>query len=85
MVKDADTKYTLAVTGYYSGNAKDSLSYHSGKKFSTRDKDNDDWKGHSCAGRYKGAWWYDYCHTVNLNGLYLAGHSAHGEGINWGE
>ena len=82
MVKDADTKYTLAVSGH-SGNLKDSLIYHSGKKFSTQDKDNDEWKGHSCAGHYKGAWWYGYCHHSNLNGMYLAGHSAYGEGINW--
>ena len=82
MVKDADTKYTLAVSGY-SGNVENSLSFHNGNKFSTRDKDNDEWVGHSCARRYKGAWWYRYCHHTNLNGLYLAGHSAHGEGINW--
>ena len=39
-VGDSVSQYTLSVSGY-SGTAGDSLAYHSGSKFSTRDQDND--------------------------------------------
>ena len=37
-VGNADTKYTLTVSGY-GGDAGDSLTYHNGMKFSTKDQD----------------------------------------------
>ena len=81
-VANAVTQYKLSVGGY-SGNAGDSFSYHSGKKFSTRDRDNDIWSGH-CAHSFKGAWWYGACHSSNLNGLYLFGpHNSYANGVNW--
>ncbi|VDI24210.1 ficolin [Mytilus galloprovincialis] len=81
-VGDATTKYTLNIDGY-SGDAGDSLTYHNGMMFSTKDKDND--KGtYSCAQMYKGAWWYNECHYANLNGAYLGGqHSSIADGIGW--
>jgi len=48
----------------------DSLRYHLGKKFSTRDQDNDGSSSNSCAVRYKGGWWYGHSHDSNLNGHY---------------
>ena len=43
--------------GEYSGEAgTDPLTSHSGYKFSTKDRDNDDNDG-NCALPYKGAWW----------------------------
>ena len=48
----------------------DSLTYHLGQKFSTRDQDNDASSEGSCAVWYKGAWWYRACYNSNLNGLY---------------
>ena len=48
----------------------DALRYHLGKKFSTRDQDNDARSGVSCAVRYKGGWWYGDCYYSNLNGHY---------------
>ena len=48
----------------------DALRYHLGQKFSTRDQDNDERSGGSCAVKYKGAWWYGNCHHSNLDGLY---------------
>jgi len=62
----------------------DGLSYHLGRKFTTRDQDNDPVTTASCAVQYKGAWWYRTCHRANLNGLYLRGnHSFYGNGVQW--
>jgi len=58
-------------------------SVHRGRKFSTRDQDNDAAPG-SCAVTYKGAWWYNNCHASNLNGRYLRGrHTSDADGVNW--
>ena len=67
-ISDEGTGYKLTVSGY-KGNASDSLSQQNGKKFSTKDKDEDSWSG-NCAVSNKGAWWYSACHTSNLNGLF---------------
>ena len=82
-VGNADTEYTLTVSGF-GGNAGDSLIYpHNGMKFSTKDNDNDKTSA-NCAISYKGAWWYNKCHRSNLNGLYLVGsHSSFANGVNW--
>ena len=81
-VGNAVTEYKLTVSGY-GGNAGDSLSYHNGMKFSTKDNDNDKISG-NCAIIYKGAWWHYKCHQSNLNGLYLVGpHSTFANGVNW--
>ena len=53
-------------------------------QFSTNNNDNDENPAGSCAQDYKGAWWYNFCHRSNLNGLYLSGeHSSHADGVNW--
>jgi len=52
----------------------DSLRYHEGKSFSTKDRDNDRHRGGNCAVKCKGAWWYSDCARSNLNGKYLTDH-----------
>ena len=66
-VMNSSTKYRLSV-GRYSGNAGDSLAYHNGQSFYTRDKDH-----LGCAKFFKGGWWYNACYQSNLNGLYYGG------------
>uniref|UniRef100_A0A4W4ECM5 Tenascin R (restrictin, janusin) n=1 Tax=Electrophorus electricus TaxID=8005 RepID=A0A4W4ECM5_ELEEL len=78
-IGDAKSFYKLRI-GEYNGTAGDSLSYHQGRPFSTKDRDNDI-AVTNCALSYKGAWWYKNCHRANLNGKY--GESRHSQGINW--
>ncbi|KAI8488224.1 cell surface pattern recognition receptor signaling pathway [Branchiostoma belcheri] len=84
-VEDEGHKYRLTVGGY-SGTAGNGMSYHSSMFFSTKDERNDVYGNIiSCAERFKGAWWYSYCHTANLNGLYHGGaHESYADGVNWG-
>ena len=78
-VLDYSNQYQLVVAGY-SGDAGDSLSYHSHFNFSTKDH----LDVHRCARSYKGGWWYGNCHVSNLNGLYHPGpHTSYADGVNW--
>ena len=52
-------------------------------KFSTYDRDNDQWSSVNCASDRKGAWWYKSCHFSNLNGRYLKAGEIYDQGINW--
>jgi hypothetical protein len=67
-IGNEDSGYKLYVRGY-TGTAGDALSYESGMKFSTYDRDNDIYSK-KCAVMYHGAWWYNHCHNSNLNGDY---------------
>nr|XP_020654236.1 tenascin-R isoform X2 [Pogona vitticeps] len=78
-IGDPRSLYKLRI-GDYNGTAGDSLTYHQGRPFSTKDRDNDV-AVTNCAMSYKGAWWYKNCHRTNLNGKY--GESRHSQGINW--
>ncbi|XP_078370673.1 microfibril-associated glycoprotein 4-like [Oculina patagonica] len=81
-VTSEKTKYKLSL-GTYSGTAGDSLSYHRGLPFSTKDQDNDSWST-NCAVIRKGAWWYRGCNASNLNGFYHNGKHSGSDGVNWG-
>ncbi|KAJ8307508.1 hypothetical protein KUTeg_015592 [Tegillarca granosa] len=70
-------KYTLTVGGY-SGDAGDSLNYHNGFRFYT--KDDPDPYGCVNQGNSEGAWWYNGCFASNLNGVY-----GSGKGMSWSE
>ena len=59
--------YKVMVAGY-SGNAgRDSFKYHSGRMFSTYDRDNDKWSSGNCAEYYGGGFWNNYCYTCGVN------------------
>ena len=80
-IGDEQAKYRLEV-GSYSGTAGDSLASHNNMAFSTKDRDNDNLGGDNCAVMYTGAWWYQVCHSSNLNGKYL-GRKYDGRGARW--
>ncbi|RXN17005.1 tenascin-like isoform X2 [Labeo rohita] len=73
--------YTIRVSGY-SGTAGDSLTYHNGRPFSTRDRDPQPFITR-CAMSYRGGWWYKNCHEANLNGLYNT--KTNHQGVIWTE
>ncbi|KAJ8034004.1 Fibrinogen-like protein A [Holothuria leucospilota] len=79
-ISDESDNYRLSL-GSYTGDAGDSLSYHNGQAFTTRDRDNDLWSGGNCASdlyyyccgvstTYDGAWWYNSCFHSSLNSPY---------------
>ncbi len=81
-IGDSTAKYILSVSGY-SGTAGDSLAFHNGQLFSTKDQDHDT-TVEDCAEKYKGAWWYNICYNANLNGPYQMGElSSVGQGVIW--
>ena len=82
-VGNSSSNYTLRVYGY-SGTAGDSLTYHNGHQFTTRDRDNDIHRRINCAQNHREAWWYGTCHNSNLNGLYYhSGPQTNGNSLTW--
>ena len=69
VVGDADTEYTLHVSGF-TGDCSNSFAYSNGMRFTTFDNDNDLWSG-NCALLYPSGWWHNKCHNANLNGRYF--------------
>lgn len=45
--------------GTFTGNTTDAFSYHQGRSFSTKDRDNDLFSSGNCAKQFTGGWWYD--------------------------
>lgn len=81
-IGNAKQEYELFVDGYH-GTAGDGLSAHKNHKFSTLDRDNDEWEDNNCAITYVGGWWYYKCHSSNLNGRY--GDTSYAKGPVWEE
>ena len=49
----------------------DSLFPNNNMQFSTKDVDNDNWKGGNCVNRFSGGGnWNNYCNRQNFNGAY---------------
>ncbi|XP_016981530.1 fibrinogen-like protein A [Drosophila rhopaloa] len=65
-----EESYQLKNLGKYSGEAGDSLEYNKNQKFSTFDRDNDNYSEGNCASSL-GAWWHNRCSSSKLNGKYF--------------
>jgi len=70
---ESESKYYQLNVAWYSGTAGDSLSFHSGMNFSTKDRDLDKDTSRHCAVIRKGGWWFNNCLECNLNGEYYRG------------
>ena len=69
-VNGENDKYRLWVSGFRPGNSglQDRLKRHSGKPFTTYDRDNDLADKINCAQHYGSAgWWFDACYDSHLN------------------
>ena len=80
-VGNSASKYTLHVSGY-SGNAGDSLKYHSGMKFATKDNKMINLEK-NCAVLFTGAWWYNKRFSSNLNGQYAGSRLSNNKYCVW--
>ena len=81
-VGDESTDYTLTVGMYdpnngYTSPIGDSLTpagdpnvHANASKFSTLDRDNDQYAGGNCAVNYQSGWWFKNCTASNVNGVY---------------
>ncbi|XP_004452128.1 fibrinogen-like protein 1 [Dasypus novemcinctus] len=81
-VGDEKNSYVVNI-GEYSGTAGDSFAgsfdpevqwwaSHQSMEFSTWDRDNDRYAG-NCAQEEQSGWWFNRCHSSNLNGRYYRG------------
>ncbi|XP_060079383.1 angiopoietin-related protein 7-like [Ylistrum balloti] len=66
-VEDETEDYRLTVSGFSGNVTYDGMATHHGMKFSTFNRDNDQFAS-NCAELYKGGWWYNHCYDSNLNG-----------------
>ncbi|KAJ8362776.1 hypothetical protein SKAU_G00116070 [Synaphobranchus kaupii] len=74
--------YRLRLGNYIDGGAGDSLTYQSGRKFSTFDNDQDNFDT-NCAVTYHGGFWFNGCFQANPNGLYTWGPTPEAIGVIW--
>ena len=72
-------KYQLNFNEYLASesNVGDSLSYHNGMYFSTKDRDNDGNIGHCARDNTSGGFWFKICHYAGLTNYY--GYSPTGD------
>ena len=66
----ANTQYQLSISGF-TGLNTDPFDSLNGMKFTTKDRDNDQYSNGNCAinyyGNYAGGWWYNHCSLIQPN------------------
>ncbi|XP_025078915.1 angiopoietin-related protein 7-like isoform X2 [Pomacea canaliculata] len=81
-VGNESTGFKLRVDNFTGGDAGDSLMYHNGQEFATKDHGRP--RALTCALKYHGAWWYNDCYNSNLNGVYITNAPLpHLNGVTW--
>ena len=68
-VSSEDDGYRLRASSVRDS-AWNGLEENVGEKFSTQDRDQDQWTNGSCAQLHRGGWWFWKCGGSNLNGQY---------------
>ena len=68
-LSDETDQYRLILGNMSAGNYFDGFENSRDEQFSTRDRDNDKWRGGNCAEHYGGGWWSSTCNT-NLNQMW---------------
>ena len=64
--------------------AGDCLKYHNGRKFSTKDQNNEGLsEAYRCPQLHHGAWWYHSCLHSNLNGRFNSQGTDDQQSIFW--
>ncbi|KAK3728148.1 hypothetical protein QZH41_019461, partial [Actinostola sp. cb2023] len=82
-IENESAKYKIHVSGY-SGSAGDSLTFHNGSMFSTKDQDNDPGTEHDCPNTLISAWWFNQCKQADLNTIYVSQESGTStKGLKW--
>jgi len=88
-VGSASTKYQLTISGYDGATTDPFYTIYpfnkyatlNGLKFTTKDRDNDEWSGGNCAtDEWVGityGWWYRICSYIRLNGPYKHSHTVY--------
>jgi len=67
-VANESNNYKLTVSGFTGNVYYDGLAYHNGAKFTTKDRDNDDWSDVNCASNHGGGFWFRFCGNVGVTG-----------------
>ncbi|XP_064551624.1 microfibril-associated glycoprotein 4-like [Drosophila montana] len=84
-ISGEEDQYTLITLAKSEGSATKQLEYHKDSKFTTYDRDNDNWDSGNCASRdlHGGGWWYHRCASSNLNGIYYDHEVSDLDAIYW--
>ena len=82
-VDNATTQYHLTVSGYSGTAGSSGISYSSGGRFSTKDREYDIHPSFNCAVVKGGPWWHRACTRANLNGKYYNRGVSNGDTIYW--
>ncbi|XP_052059180.1 fibrinogen-like protein 1 [Mytilus californianus] len=85
-IGNASSEYQLTIQGY-TGDAGNAMRDHeasslNGKKFTTKDRDNDFYHS-NCAISRHGAWWFRSCTYSHMNGLYRTDAAEVESTIHW--
>lgn len=62
-ISGEDDQYRITKLKGFSGSTEDLLSYSKNLRFTTKDRDNDEYYGGNCAYERSGGWWYGSCAT----------------------